>query len=143
MEIGQVEAFLAVGTFGGFRRAAEALRLTQPAISARIRALEQSLGVELFARGQGVALSPAGRAFRPHAEQLLQTVALARQAVHDLRPTSAGAIPLLDGLKQHLKRHLPDYMIPHCFELIDAMPLTPSGKADRQALPEPVIQGRP
>jgi DNA-binding transcriptional LysR family regulator len=98
VEIGQVEAFLAVGTFGGFRRAAEALRLTQPAISARIRALEQSLGVELFARGQGVALSPAGRAFRPHAEQLLHAVALARQAVHDLRPTSAGAIRIAAAL---------------------------------------------
>src|SRR5687768_15085 len=45
VEIGQVEAFLAVGTFGGFRRAADALRVTQPAISARIRALEGSLGV--------------------------------------------------------------------------------------------------
>ena len=98
MEIGQVEAFLAVGTFGGFRRAADALRLTQPAISARIRALEQSLGVELFARGQGVALSPAGRAFRPHAEQVLHAVALARQAVHDLRPTSAGAIRIAAAL---------------------------------------------
>src|SRR5438093_983237 len=39
MEIPQVEAFLAVGTFGGFRRAADALRITQPAVSARIRAL--------------------------------------------------------------------------------------------------------
>ncbi|MGH2399848.1 MAG: helix-turn-helix domain-containing protein, partial [bacterium] len=48
MEIGQVEAFLAVGTFGGFRRAADALRVTQPAISARIKALEESLGVPLF-----------------------------------------------------------------------------------------------
>lgn len=98
MEIGQVEAFLAVGTFGGFRRAAEALRLTQPAISARIRQLEQSLGVELFERGQGVTLSPAGRAFHPHAEQILQTVACARQAVHDVRPTSAGAIRIAAAL---------------------------------------------
>src|SRR2546422_232028 len=49
----------------------------------------------------------------------------------------------LNGLKEHVKRHLPDYMIPHRFEQIDAMPLTPSGKADRKALPEPVIQGRP
>src|SRR5947208_4166762 len=93
MEIPQVEAFLAVGTFGGFRRAAAALRLTQPAVSARIRALEDSLSVRLFERGpHGLALSAAGRALQPHAEQLLQAVAVARQAVHDLRPTSGGAI---------------------------------------------------
>src|SRR5437763_10792075 len=95
MAIPQVEAFLAVGTFGGFRRAAEALRLTQPAVSARIRALEESLGVRLFERGQhGFALSAAGRAFRPPAEQLLQAVALARQAVHDLRPRAGGALQI-------------------------------------------------
>jgi DNA-binding transcriptional LysR family regulator len=98
VELAQVEAFLAVGTFGGFRRAAEALRLTQPAVSARIRALEQSLGVELFERGHGVTLSAAGRAFRPHAEQLLQTAAMARQAVHDLRPASGGAIRIAAAL---------------------------------------------
>jgi DNA-binding transcriptional LysR family regulator len=91
VEIAQVEAFLAVGTFGGFRRAADALRVTQPAISARIKALEDSLGVALFDRARtGLALSPAGRALRPHAEQLLHAVALARQAVHDLRPSSGG-----------------------------------------------------
>jgi DNA-binding transcriptional LysR family regulator len=92
LEIGQIEAFLAVGTFGGFRRAAEALRVTQPAVSARIRALESALGVELFERGHALALSPAGRALRSPAEQILHAVALARQAVHDLRPSSAGAI---------------------------------------------------
>ena len=96
MDIPQVEAFLAVGTFGGFRRAAAALRLTQPAVSARIRALEDSLSVRLFERrqGHGLALSAAGRALRPHAEQLLQAVAQARQAVHDIRPASGGAIQI-------------------------------------------------
>jgi DNA-binding transcriptional LysR family regulator len=99
MEIGQVEAFLAVGTFGGFRRAADALRVTQPAVSARIKALETSLGVSLFERGHSpLALSAAGRALRPHAEQLLQSVALARQAVHDLRPTAAGAVRIAAAL---------------------------------------------
>ena len=99
MEIAQVEAFLAVGTFGGFRRAADALRVTQPAVSARIKALEASLGVSLFQRGRGpVALSAAGRALRPHAEQLLQSVALARQAVHDLRPAAAGAVRIAAAL---------------------------------------------
>jgi len=99
MEIGQVEAFLAVGTFGGFRRAAEALRVTQPAVSARIKALEASLDVALFERGRGgLTLSPAGRALRPHAEQLLHAVALARQAVHNLRPASAGALQIAAAL---------------------------------------------
>lgn len=99
MEIGQVEAFLAVGTFGGFRRAAEALRVTQPAVSARIKVLEDSLGVSLFERGRGnLALSAAGRALRPHAEQLLRAVALARQAVHNLRPASGGALQIAAAL---------------------------------------------
>jgi DNA-binding transcriptional LysR family regulator len=99
VEIAQVEAFLAVGTFGGFRRAADALRVSQPAISARIKALEDSLGVTLFERGRtGLALSPAGRALRPHAEQLLHALALARQAVHDLRPASGGAVTIAAAL---------------------------------------------
>ena len=99
MEIGQVEAFLAVGTFGGFRRAAAALRVSQPAVSARIKALEESLGVALFERGRaGLALSPAGRALRPHAEQLLHALALARQAVHDLRPATGGALTIAAAL---------------------------------------------
>jgi DNA-binding transcriptional LysR family regulator len=99
VEIGQVEAFLAVGTFGGFRRAGEALRVTQPAVSARIKALEGSLGVRLFERGRdGLALSAAGRALRPHAEQLLRAVALARQAVHDLRPAAGGAVRIAAAL---------------------------------------------
>ncbi len=99
MDIDQVETFLAVGTFGGFHRAAEALRVTQPAVSARIKALEASLGVPLFDRGRGgLRLSPAGRAFRPHAERLLQAVALARQAVHRLTPASGGALQIAAAL---------------------------------------------
>ena len=44
-----------------------------------------------------------------------------------------------DGLKEHLKKRLPDYMVPSHFERIGAIPLTPTGKADRKALPEPQI----
>ena len=99
MEIGQIEAFLAVVTFGGFRRAAEGLRVSQPAVSARMKALEDSLGTRLFERGRrGLVLSAAGRALRPHAEQLLHAVALARQAVHDLRPASGGAVQIAAAL---------------------------------------------
>lgn len=45
----------------------------------------------------------------------------------------------VEGLKHYLKKHLPAYMIPNHFEKIDEMPLTSSGKADRKALPEPVL----
>jgi non-ribosomal peptide synthetase component F len=49
----------------------------------------------------------------------------------------------VEGLKDYLKKHLPDYMIPNRFQKIDEMPRTPSGKVDRKALPEPVIEVRP
>jgi DNA-binding transcriptional LysR family regulator len=104
-------AFLAVGTFGGFRRAADALRVTQSAISARIKALEDSLGVVLFDRARsGLALSPAGRALRPHAEQLLHAVALARQAVHDLGPASSGGAITIAAVLSICTYLLPDVL---------------------------------
>ena len=43
----------------------------------------------------------------------------------------------IEDLKRHLRKRLPDYMIPNRFEKIAEIPLTPSGKADRKALPEP------
>lgn len=95
MEIVQLETFLAVASCGGFHRAAAALRVSQPAVSARIHALEDSLGARLFERGPGgFSLSLAGTKLRPHAEQLLRQVAVARQAVHELKSTSSGAVPI-------------------------------------------------
>lgn len=91
MEIHQVQTFLAVLNYRSFHRAAEALRVSQPAVSGRIRALEDSLGVKLFARDKSApALSEAGKAFRPHAEELVRVAAQARQAVHELQPLSGG-----------------------------------------------------
>lgn len=99
MEIDQVETFLAVATFGGFHRAAEALRISQPAVSARIKSLEQSLGAKLFSRSRGgLVVSEAGRTFRPHAEQLLKTASLARQAVHELLPSTASPLQIAAAL---------------------------------------------
>ena len=46
-----------------------------------------------------------------------------------------------EALKLYLKKRLPDYMIPNRFEKIDAIPLTSSGKVDRNALPAPVLLG--
>jgi amino acid adenylation domain-containing protein len=43
----------------------------------------------------------------------------------------------VEGLRSFLKKKLPDYMAPSAFALLDAFPLTPSGKVDRKALPNP------
>src|SRR6202158_1966588 len=69
MEFDQLETFLAVISYGGFHRAAGALRVSQPAVSARIRSLEDSLGVQVFERVRShLELTPAGKALRPHSE---------------------------------------------------------------------------
>jgi DNA-binding transcriptional LysR family regulator len=93
MEIDQIETFLAIASLGGFHRAAQALRLSQPAVSARIQMLEESVGAKLFVRTKThVTLSQAGKTLRPHAENLLRAVAVARQAVHEQQPASASGI---------------------------------------------------
>jgi LysR family transcriptional regulator, low CO2-responsive transcriptional regulator len=110
VEIDQIKTFLAVLTYGGFHRAAAALNVSQPAVSERIHALEHSLGVELFTRARAnTSLSPAGKALRPHAEQLLRTVALARQAVNEIQPTAGGALRIAASLSV-CTYFLPDVM---------------------------------
>ena len=52
-----------------------------------------------------------------------------------------GVAPEVNGLRAHLKQRLPDYMVPSAFVIVSALPLTPSGKIDRRALPAP--EGRP
>jgi len=49
----------------------------------------------------------------------------------------AGQRPAIEELRNALKRKLPEWMLPARFEFLEAMPLTPSGKVDRRALPTP------
>ena len=62
MELYQLRTFAAVAELGHLTRAAEQLHISQPAVSAQVRALEEELGVVLFERSSsGMQLTPAGR----------------------------------------------------------------------------------
>ena len=50
---------------------------------------------------------------------------------------NAGLAPVVGDLRAHLKKELPDYMVPSIFVTMEKLPLTPNGKIDRKALPPP------
>lgn len=72
MDYRQVQTFLVVADLLHVTRAAEQLGYAQSSVTAHVRALEEELGVPLFERlGKRIALTEAGRRFRPHAQKLL------------------------------------------------------------------------
>lgn len=66
----QIEGFLETAREGNLSRAAERLHVSQPALTARLQALEAELGTPLFVRGRrGMRLTDGGRAFLPYAQR--------------------------------------------------------------------------
>ncbi len=93
MQINQISAFLAVAELGSFSLAAERLHITQPAVSKRIRQLESSVRVELFDRiGKRSFLTPGGRAFKPHAERILQELKSYRSSLSHQQGAPSGSL---------------------------------------------------
>ncbi len=67
-----LETFIWVATLGSFRKAANRLCTTQPAVSARIAKLEERLGVQLFERHAGsISLTAEGQRLLPYAEKVI------------------------------------------------------------------------
>lgn len=95
MDLGQLEAFVQVAAHRSFSKAAEALFLTQPSVSARIQALERELGETLFERnGRGVRLTDVGGSFLPYAERVLKALQEGRDALEGMRNLEIGALRL-------------------------------------------------
>jgi DNA-binding transcriptional LysR family regulator len=84
MELRHLRYFSAVAEALNFTRAAERLRVAQPALSRQIKALEDELGVQLLDRNrQRVLLTDAGHLFLSHAQKILAQVELATLTVRD------------------------------------------------------------
>jgi len=88
VELRQLRAFLHVANSRHFGRAATALKITQPALTQRIQALERELRVQLFERSaREVHLTAAGNVLLPYANTLIQ---VEDSALRDLADNAAG-----------------------------------------------------
>ncbi len=95
MDFPSLKSFVAVAELGSFSRASEQLFMTQPAVSKRIAALEDDLGVLLFDRlGRRIQLTEAGRKFLTSARRILADIEISRDEVLSLGTEVGGRLRL-------------------------------------------------
>jgi amino acid adenylation domain-containing protein len=101
-------------------------------------------GDQVKIRGFRVAVAEVETALASY-PQVTQAVVVAKDATGGDKRLIGYVVAAGDGidvaaLRAHVRRALPEYMVPAAFVVIDALPLTPNGKLDRRALPEPGIE---
>lgn len=94
MNISQLETLLTISKTMSFRKAGEMLNLTQPAVSAQIKSLEDEFKTVLIDRSQPVTLTDQGQVFLEHAERILGIVEELKLKLSDLSHTPQGHIVL-------------------------------------------------
>lgn len=93
MDLRSMQQMIAIAAHGHMTRAAEELGVTQPALSAALRKLEDELGTELFHRtGHGVEPTEAGKVFVEHAKITLRASQQTAEAVRSLVGLETGSI---------------------------------------------------
>ncbi len=104
MELAALQAFVEVAERASFSEAAEALYLTQPAVSKRVAQLEAELGARLFDRiGRRVTLTGTGAALLPRARQLIHDARELRRLATDLSGEVRGRLVM--GTSHHIGLH--------------------------------------
>ncbi|MFQ5904860.1 MAG: LysR family transcriptional regulator [Candidatus Binatia bacterium] len=94
MNFDQLVTFRTVSNVKSFRRAAQTLHLTQPAVSKQIHALELELGEPLFERGRTARLTSAGEMLLKHVDLISQTLQVAREEIADLKELRRGHLSI-------------------------------------------------
>jgi DNA-binding transcriptional LysR family regulator len=89
----QLSVFCTVARHLSYTKAAEALYLSQPAVSQQVRTLEQTLGLQLFVRsGRGIMLTQAGQELQQHADRLLALLAETAPVVREIHSLERGSV---------------------------------------------------
>ncbi len=116
MELSQLRTLIHVAELGSLSKAADRMRIAQPALSRQIRLLEGELGTRLFVRhGRGMVVTEQGRLVLAHASQIMRELAEIRDDVTEgevpmvgqvaigLPPTVADmiSVPLVGALRAH------------------------------------------
>lgn len=95
MDLRQLRYFLAIAEQGSFSRAAERLRIAQPALSLHIKRLEDELGVELLVRTpRGIRPTESGDQLAAHARLILGEVDAAREAIREQAVRPRGRVTI-------------------------------------------------
>ena len=90
-----VQAFIAIAEQGSFRKAGEALHITQTALTRRLQNLEESLGVRLVERTtRSVALTRIGRDFLPQSHRLLSDLEMALREIRETGKAQRGDVTI-------------------------------------------------
>ena len=114
MRLAHLRSFFAVARHGGFTAGARALHVSQPTVTAQVRALEETYGIELFVRsGRRVALTAAGEALFAIAERIFEheeeALALLRNTgelrAGSLRVGAVGPFHVMEMLAAFRARH--------------------------------------
>jgi DNA-binding transcriptional LysR family regulator len=110
MDIQALTAFIAVAELQSFSLAADQLYLTQPAISKRIKGLEEQLNSPLFDRhNRSLSLTNTGLSLLPKAREIVQLVSDTRLSMRNLSHQVEGRLKL--GTSHHIGLHrLPPYL---------------------------------
>jgi DNA-binding transcriptional LysR family regulator len=95
MEFAQLRTLICVAELGSLSKAADRLRIAQPALSRQVRMLEEELGVALFTRhGRGMALTEQGRDVLKHAMRIAGELDEIRASASDVETPLSGQVAI-------------------------------------------------